>query len=421
MQEEMALGKIKRLEWEELTETNGRLVVEPFRKGLAITVGNSLRRMLLSSIKGAAVTSINVDGILHEFTSIPGVVEDIIDIILNIKGIVFRFSDEAPKMVFLEKKEKGEVKAKDLVVPSGLTIVNPEHHIMTVSEITDSGLRMEMEVEVEIGYVPADETKREKKIGTLPIDTYFSPVVRVSCEIEDVRVGRVTDYEKLILKVKTNGSITPKDALSQAASILSDYISIFIKPEGFVEKEIEVKPDDEQEKLKHLLNTRIDELEISVRASNCLHLTGITKIGELILLPEANLLKMRNFGRKSLTEIKEKLATYNLRLGMTDFAHLMEKGEELEEIDEEMTNMAEEELWEETDEAPIEETDEAPIEEKDEEMTNMAEEELKEEKDEAQKEVTNMVEEELKEEITNIVEEELEEEKDEAQKEETEA
>ena len=420
MQEEMALGKIKRLEWEELTETNGRLVVEPFRKGLAITVGNSLRRMLLSSIKGAAVTSINVDGILHEFTSIPGVVEDIIDIILNIKGIVFRFSDEAPKMVFLEKKEKGEVKAKDLVVPSGLTIVNPEHHIMTVSEITDSGLRMEMEVEVEIGYVPADETKREKKIGTLPIDTYFSPVVRVSCEIEDVRVGRVTDYEKLILKVKTNGSITPKDALSQAASILSDYISIFIKPEGFVEKEIEVKPDDEQEKLKHLLNTRIDELEISVRASNCLHLTGITKIGELILLPEANLLKMRNFGRKSLTEIKEKLATYNLRLGMTDFAHLMEKGEELEEIDEEMTNMAEEELWEETDEAPIEETDEAPIEEKDEEMTNMAE-ELKEEKDEAQKEVTNMVEEELKEEITNIVEEELEEEKDEAQKEETEA
>ncbi|MFH0775822.1 MAG: DNA-directed RNA polymerase subunit alpha [bacterium] len=369
MQEEMVLGKIKRLEWEELTETNGKLVAEPFKKGLATTVGNSLRRMLLSSIKGAAVTSINVEGVLHEFTFIPGVVEDIIDIILNIKGIVFRFSDETPKIVYLEKKEKGEVKAKDLIVPSGLTVVNPEHHIMTVSEIIDSGLRMEMDVEIGIGYSHADEAKREKKIGTLPIDTYFSPVVRVGYEIEDVRVGRVTDYEKLILKVKTNGSITPQDAVAQAASILSDYISIFIKPEGFVEKEIEIKPDEEHEKLKQILNTKIDELEISVRASNCLHLTGITKIGELILLPEADLLKMRNFGRKSLTEIKEKLAMYNFRLGMTDFAHLVEKEEQLEER--------------------TDATDFAHLVEKEEQLeeeTDVTEEELKEEENETQKE-----------------------------------
>ncbi len=355
MQEEMVLGKIKRLEWEELTETNGRLAVEPFKKGLAITVGNSLRRMLLSSIKGAAVTSINVEGILHEFTFIPGVVEDIIDIILNIKGIVFRFSDETSKIIYLEKKEKGEVKAKDLVVPEGLVIVNPEHHIMTISEVINTGLRVEMEVEIGIGYSPADETKREKRIGTLPIDTHFSPVVRVGYEIEDVRVGRVTDYERLILKIKTDGSITPQDAVAQAASILSDYISIFIKPEGFVEKEVEVKPDDGQDRLKQLLNTKIDELEISVRASNCLYLTGITKIGELILLAEADLLKMRNFGRKSLTEIKEKLAMYNLRLGMTDFVHLIEKDEGERRI--EMPDMAEEELMEEEDETQEEETE----------------------------------------------------------------
>jgi DNA-directed RNA polymerase subunit alpha len=346
MQKKMVLGKIKRLEWEELTETNGKLVVEPFKKGLAVTVGNSLRRMLLSSIKGAAVTSINVQGILHEFTFIPGVVEDIIDIILNIKGIVFRFSDETPKMIYLEKKEKGEVKAKDLVLPAGLTIVNPEHHIMTISEIKDSGLIMEMEVEVEIGYSPADETKREKKIGTLPIDTYFSPVVRVGYEIEDVRVGRVTDYEKLILKIKTNGSITPQDAVAQAASIVSDYISIFIKPEGFMEKEIEVKPDEGKERLKQLLNTKIDELEISVRASNCLYLTGITKIGELVRVSEAELLKMRNFGRKSLVEIKEKLAVYNLRLGMTDIEDLVEKEEQLAEEDREEKDETQEEKTE---------------------------------------------------------------------------
>jgi DNA-directed RNA polymerase subunit alpha len=336
MRKRMVLGKVKKLEWEELSDTYGRLVAEPFKKGLGVTVGNSMRRMLLSAIEGAAVTSIKIDNILHEFSVIPGVVEDIVDIILNIKGVVFKWDGDKKKEFRLELKEKGKVCAGDLIVPQDVVIVNPDHHLLTISEAPADIITIYLEAKKGFGYLSADETKREKRPGTIPIDAYFSPVVKVAYRIEDVRVGRVVDYEKLILEVTTDGSITPQDAVDRAASILSDYIAIFIKPEGFIEEEpLEEEIDKEQERLRNILNMKIDEMEISVRASNCLRVIGAKKIADLVKMTEADLLKMRNFGKKSLTEIKEKLAGYNLTLGMTNIDHLIEKEEDETQEEEE--------------------------------------------------------------------------------------
>jgi len=312
---------IKKLQWEGLTPTYGKLIVEPFKKGFATTIGNSLRRVLLSGISGAAVTSIKVDGLLHEFTTIPGIVEDPIDLILNIRGIVFKYNGNEKKGLYLKAK-KGKVTAGMIKTPVDVEIVNPEHYLATVS---DGEINIEMELESGIGYLPADESKREKRIGTIPIDAYFSPIKRVNFQIEDVRIGRITDYERLVLEITTNGAMSPKEAVVKAALILADYISIFQNPEPFViEEERPEKADEEREKLRKILNTKIDELEISVRASNCLRMSGIIRIGDIVKAGEENLLKMKNFGRKSLAEIKEKLAEYNLTLGMEGIDDLLE-------------------------------------------------------------------------------------------------
>ncbi len=311
---------IKKLEWEGLTSTYGKLIAEPFIKGFATTIGNSLRRILLSSINGSAVTSIKIDGLLHEFTTIKGIVEDPIDFILNIRRIIFKYEGDETKKLFLEGG-KGKITAGMIKIPADVAIVNPNHYLATVSE---GKIKMEMELESGIGYFPADEVKRERLIGTIPIDAYFSPIKRVSFNTENVRIGKITDYERLILEVTTNGAISPKEACVKAASILSDYISIFISPEPFlIEEEPPEKADEEREKLKKILNTKIDELEISVRASNCLRMAGIVRIGDIVKRGEQELLKMKNFGKKSLTEIRGKLTEYNLTLSMTGIDDLL--------------------------------------------------------------------------------------------------
>ncbi|MEW6103080.1 MAG: DNA-directed RNA polymerase subunit alpha [bacterium] len=312
---------IKKLEWQDLTPVYGKLIVEPFRRGNATTIGNSIRRILLSSIEGVAITSVKIDGILHEFTAIPGVVEDPIDFILNIRGIVFKYEGDEKKELFLEAG-KGAVSAGMIKTPADVIIVNPEHYLATVSE---GKLKMEMELERGVGYVPALEEKREKRIGVIPIDTYFSPIKRVNLVIENVRIGQTSDYERLVLEITTNGSIGPKEAVIKTASILSDWTSFFINPEPFeIKEEMPEKIDEEREMLRKILNTSIDELEISVRASNCLRLAGIIRIGDIAKMEEQELLKMKNFGRKSLTEVKEKLAEYSLTLSMPGVDELLE-------------------------------------------------------------------------------------------------
>lgn len=325
--------EIKRLEWESLTPTYGKLIAEPFKRGFATTIGNSLRRVLLSSIRGAAITSIKIDGLLHEFTTIKGIVEDPIDLILNIRGIVFKYEGTEKKRLFLEKEEKGEITAGMIKTPGDVTIINPSHYLATVS---DGKLKMEMELETGIGYLPADETQRKERIGIIPIDANFSPIKKVGFSVEDVRVGRVTDYERLVLEITTNGAIDPKEAVSKASSILSSYIAIFITPEPFlIEEKPPEKVNEEKERLIKIVNTKIDEMEISVRSSNCLKAAGIIRIGDLVKLSEEELLKMKNFGRKSLIEIKEKLAEYNLTLGMKEVAELLEPLKEDEAQEEE--------------------------------------------------------------------------------------
>ncbi|MEW6007398.1 MAG: DNA-directed RNA polymerase subunit alpha [bacterium] len=312
---------IKKLEWQEESPTYGKLIAEPFTKGFAITIGNSLRRILLSSIEGPAVTSIKIDGILHEFTAIPGILEDPIDLILNIRGIIFKYEGDGKKELFLEAG-KGSVSARMIKTPADVMIVNPEHHLLTVSE---GKIKLEMELERGVGYVPANEAKREERLGVIPIDAYFSPIKRVNFSVENVRIGEISDYERLILEITTNGAISPKETVIKAASILSDWTSFFQNPEPFEIKEEPLeKVDEEREKMRKVLNTSIDELEISVRASNCLRLAGITRIGDIVKMDETGLLKMKNFGRKSLGEVKEKLVDYNLTLGMSGVDELLE-------------------------------------------------------------------------------------------------
>jgi DNA-directed RNA polymerase subunit alpha len=273
--------------------------------------------MLLSSLTGFAITSVKIEGVLHEFSTIPGVVEDVTDIILNLKEIVLKSHDTAPKKIYLNVKKEGEVTAGDIETPPNVQILNPEHHIATLN--SDTQLSMEMEVRGGVGYVPAELNKRDDQpIGVIPIDSLFSPVVKVNYDIEQVLVGQMADYEKLTLEVWTNGSILPQEAVSQAAKILKNYLDIFIEFEEVKEekKEEVVERDEELEKLKVILNTSVDELELSVRSSNCLRSAKISVLGQLVIRSEQDMLKTRNFGKKSLSEIKEKLAEYGLTLGM---------------------------------------------------------------------------------------------------------
>jgi DNA-directed RNA polymerase subunit alpha len=310
------LPKPKRLnvDMETLTTQYGKFWAEPFQRGYGVTLGNSLRRVLLSSIPGAAVTSIRIDGILHEFSTIPDVVEDVTNIILNIKELLVKLHVDHPKTIYLDKKGPGTAIAADIQTDPDVEILNPELHLATLDR--GGKLRMEMTVKKGRGYQPAEKNlEEEQPIGVIPIDAIFSPVRKVNFKVEAARLGRETDYDKLILEVDTNGTITPDEAVSQAAQILRDHFSLFISFED-VPGEEEDKVDAKFEAIYRNLTRSVDELELSVRSQNCLNRANIRTIADLVMRTEAEMLKTRNFGRKSLNEIKNVLSQMNLNFGM---------------------------------------------------------------------------------------------------------
>jgi DNA-directed RNA polymerase subunit alpha len=307
----------KRLEVEKetLTPTYGRFTAEPFERGFGITIGNSLRRILLSSLQGGAITSLKIDGVLHEFSTIPGTKEDITEIILNLKEVRLKLHTEGPKTIRVKAEGPKVVKAGDILTGDAVEILNPDHYIATLSR--DGKLSMEMVVKMGRGYVSAERNKEEgQPIGTIPMDAIFSPIKKVNYTVTNARVGQITDYDKLILEVWTDGSLNPEEAVAHAAKILKDQLSIFIT---FEEEEEEVAyPEDEEEKeaFNENLLRSVDELELSVRSANCLKHANIKLIGDLVQRTEAEILATKNFGRKSLNEIKEILTEMGLSLGM---------------------------------------------------------------------------------------------------------
>jgi DNA-directed RNA polymerase subunit alpha len=311
-----SLIKPKRLEPEEetLTPFYGRFVAEPLERGFGNTIGNSLRRILLSSIQGAAITSVRIKGVLHEFSTVPGVREDVTDIILNLKEVRLKLFSEGPETIKIKGKNAGEVKASDINTTNNVEILNPDLHIASLSK--DGDLDMEMTVKRGKGYVPAEMNKEDiQPVGTIPIDAVFSPIRRVNYNITHARVGQVTDYDSLSLEVWTDGSLRPDDAIAYAARILQDQLTIFI---NFEEEPIAIGPEpvEEKPKFNENLYRSIEELELSVRSSNCLKNANIKHIWELVRKTETEMLRTKNFGRKSLNEIKEILTEMGLTLGM---------------------------------------------------------------------------------------------------------
>ena len=311
------------------TETYAKFIAEPFETGYGHTVGNSLRRVLLSSLEGAAITSVKIDGAMHEFTTIDGVVEDVTDIVLNLKRVKFKAHSREQQTLMLSAHKEGPVTAADIELVQNIELVNPKQKICTL----DKKKKFEMELEVKIGrgFCPGDENKKlDQPIGVIPIDSLFSPVTRVRYAVEAARVGQRTDYDRLIFEIWTDGRISPDDALTQASAILQHHLDVFVGyDKNAVEfEEAETKQDDEKAKLKKLLNMSVNEIELSVRAANCLNNANITTVGQLAMKTEAEMLKYRNFGKKSLNEIKEKLAALGLTLGMNIDLSLLEAPKE---------------------------------------------------------------------------------------------
>lgn len=304
------------VEKETLTPYYGKFTAEPFERGFGITIGNSLRRILLSSLQGAAITSVKIDGVLHEFSTIPGVKEDVTEIILNLKEVRLKLHTEGPKTIRVKAEGPGVVKAGDIQTGDAVEILNPDHLIATLSR--DAKLHMEMMVKMGRGYVPAERNRDENlPIGTIPMDAIFSPIKKVNYTVTNARVGQITDYDKLTLEVWTDGSLTPEEAVAHAAKILKEQLSIFITFEEEEEEETSVyQQQEEAETLNENLFRSVDELELSVRAANCLKHADIKLIGDLVQKTEAEILATKNFGRKSLNEIKEILAKMGLSLGM---------------------------------------------------------------------------------------------------------
>jgi len=299
---------------DEINEFYGKFAAEPFERGFGITIGNSLRRILLSSIMGAAVTSVKIKDVLHEYTTIPGVVEDVTDILLNIKGIRFKLFDEGPKTVRIDAVGPCVVKAGDVICDDSVKVFNPDQHIATLSK--DGKIEMEMKVKWGRGYVPAERNKEEDEpIGTIPIDAVFSPIKKVNFTVTSARVGQRTDYDKLNLEVWTDGSVLPEDSIALAAKILKEHMNIFINFIEDAEEDLE-EVEEQREELNENLLRPVSELELSVRSSNCLKKADIKYIGDLVQKTEIEMLKTKNFGRKSLNEIKEILNEMGLRFGM---------------------------------------------------------------------------------------------------------
>ncbi len=289
------------------------IVAEPLERGFGLTLGNALRRILLSSLQGAAVSALQIDGVLHEFSSIPGVREDVTDIVLNVKDIAIKMQGDGPKRITLRKSGPGAVTAGDISLVGDIQILNPDLVICTLDEGAD--IRMEMVVNTGKGYVPADKNRAEDSpIGMIPVDSLYSPVKKVAYRVENTRSGQILDYDKLTLSIETDGSITPDDALAYSARILQDQLEIFLNFEE--PKKAETAPSIPELAFNPALLKKVDELELSVRSANCLKNDNIVYIGDLIQKSEAEMLRTPNFGRKSLNEIKEVLAQMGLHLGM---------------------------------------------------------------------------------------------------------
>jgi DNA-directed RNA polymerase subunit alpha len=307
----------KRLEFERdtLTDRFGRFYAQPFERGFGTTIGNALRRVLLSSIDGAAVTAVKIDGVLHEFSPIPGVVEDATDIILNLKQIPLKMHVDTTKTLYLRIDKSGEVKARDIETDADVEILEPDAHIATVA---DGGkLHMEMRVKRGRGYVAADKNFDEDLgIGWIPIDSVHSPIKKVNYLVDAARIGQATDYDKLTVDVWTNGSVTPRDAVSLSAKLIRDHLNIFINLEEAGDFQQDIAADQMRQPLNENLDKSVEELELSVRSYNCLKNANIRTIRELVQKTEGEMLKTKNFGRKSLNEIKEILAGMGLSLGM---------------------------------------------------------------------------------------------------------
>ncbi len=299
---------------ESLSNTYGKFVAEPLERGFGITLGNSLRRVLLSSLQGAAITSVKIEGVEHEFMTIPEVAEDVTDIILNLKEVLLQIHTNEVKTIRIEADGPREIKAGDIIADPQVEVLNPGHHVLTISE--GGRVRLEMSARRGRGYVPAEKNKVPgQPIGAIPIDALFSPIRKVNYQVTNARVGQQTDYDKLTLEVWTDGSVAPNDAVAYAAKIVKEQLSIFINFDEAEEPAEEVKPVEEQ-KLNENLFRSVDELELSVRSANCLQNANIKSIGDLVQKTEAEMLKTKNFGRKSLKEIKEILAEMGLALGM---------------------------------------------------------------------------------------------------------
>jgi DNA-directed RNA polymerase subunit alpha len=298
------------IEVRERRDNYAKFAIEPLERGFGITLGNSLRRILLSSLPGAAVTYVKIDGVLHEFSTIPGVVEDTTNIILNLKGLPLKLSVDEPKVLRIEATGEREVTASDIVPDADIELLEPDYHIATLSD-KKARLFMEIGVEKWRGYVTADKQRNvEHVIGLIPVDSIFTPIRKIAYQIEDTRVGQVTDYDRLIMEIETNGSLTPDEALSTAAGILQDQLGMFVTFSGRPEIEAPV----EEAKPFAGWDIPVDELDLSVRSYNCLKRAGITKISELLQKTEEEIMNMRNLGKKSVDEIKEKLQERNLSL-----------------------------------------------------------------------------------------------------------
>ncbi|HIT73725.1 DNA-directed RNA polymerase subunit alpha [Tyzzerella sp. An114] len=309
-----------RIEIDEINGSYGRFIVSPLERGYATTLGNSLRRILLSSLPGAAVSNVKIDGVVHEFSVIPGVKEDVTEIILNLKGLAIKNTSEGnePKIVYIDMEGEGEVKASDIKADGDIEILNPDHHIATLSGGPNSKLYMEITVQKGRGYIGADKNKKDDQpIGMLPVDSIFTPITRVNFLVENTRVGQITDYDKLTLEVWTNGTIAPDDAVSLGARILNEHLNLFIDLSDSA-KNTEIMVEKEEGKKEKVLEMSIEELDLSVRSYNCLKRAGINTVEDLANKTEDEMMKVRNLGRKSLEEVLNKMADLGLALRPSD-------------------------------------------------------------------------------------------------------
>ena len=308
----------KRLTWDEetVTATYAKFIAEPFERGYGFTLGNALRRVLLSSLEGAAITDIKIEGVLHEFSTVPGVLEDVTQIILNLKQVVLKMDGREPRRITLSANGEKAVTAGEIKTGGTVEVVNPEQHIATLNK--GAVLKIEMSVGLGRGFRPSEMNKiPDSPIGVIPVDSIFSPVRKVNILVEDTRVGQLTDYNRLILEIWTDGRLSPRDALIQSAALLNKHLDLFTDEGKYsVEFIEEAEAEKKEDKLQKILSMPITEIELSVRSTNCIKAADIQTLGDLVRKNESEMLQFRNFGKKSLEEIKNILTRYNLRLGM---------------------------------------------------------------------------------------------------------